>query len=150
MEHILEAIERETAHIDTTASAEEFEADTKTQDAVVRNIEIIGEAASKIGKTYPDYLRKHPQLPWDQMRAMRNKIIHDYFEVDYAIVWRTVKQDLPALAMQIRKLLRYGARKDTVPRCLNLAIDSHDRRRERVRKSRPPGFSNVIGFPEKP
>ena len=50
-------------------------------------------------------MRLHPQLPWDQMRAMRNKIIHDYFEVDYVIVWRTVKQDLPALARQIRELL---------------------------------------------
>ena len=106
LEHILEAIERATAHIDTIASAEEFEADTKTQDAVVRNVEIIGEAANKIGKSYPDYLRQHPQLPWDQMRAMRNKIIHDYFEVDYTIVWRTVKQDLPALARQIRELLQ--------------------------------------------
>jgi uncharacterized protein with HEPN domain len=105
LEHILEAIERATHHVEGIKDADAFELDTKAQDAVVRTIEIIGEAANKIAKASPDYLTKHPDLPWDQMRAMRNKIIHDYFEVDYTVVWQTVKQDLPALAAQVAALL---------------------------------------------
>jgi uncharacterized protein with HEPN domain len=52
---------------------------TQVQDAVVRNIEIIGEAATHIHNREPDFMQQHPQLPWAQMRAMRNAVIHEYF-----------------------------------------------------------------------
>ena len=68
------------------------------------NIEVIGEAANKIAKANPGFVVKHDEVPWSQMRAMRNRIIHDYFEVDYGIVWQTVKNDLPVLAAQIKAL----------------------------------------------
>ena len=65
----------------------------QTQDAVVRNIEIIGEAASRIQSIAPEFVVSHPELPWIEMRGMRNKMIHEYFDVDWAVVWSTVKDD---------------------------------------------------------
>ena len=76
------------------------------QDAVVRNIEIIGEAVNQINSTAPDLIRQHPELPWAQMRAMRNIAIHEYFYVDLEIVWTTLKNDLPTLKQQIDALLK--------------------------------------------
>ena len=105
LEHILEAIERATMHVKSANSVVEFERDTKAQDAVVRNIEVIGEAANKIAKVAPEYVAAHNEVPWNLMRAMRNKIIHDYFDVDYGVVWQTVQNDLPILAAQIKALL---------------------------------------------
>jgi len=75
------------------------------QDAVVRNLEIIGEAVNKIQSQAPDILKQHPQVPWVKMRAMRNVVIHQYFFVDLEAVWTTVKDDLPPLRQQIEDLL---------------------------------------------
>src|SRR5215469_13625285 len=75
------------------------------QDAVVRNIEIIGEAVSHINRMAPDFIAGHPQLPWAQMRDMRNLVIHAYFAIDLKVVWTTVRNDLPALKQQIDELL---------------------------------------------
>lgn len=66
---------------------------------------MIGEAAIKLHKAAPDFAGMHPGIPWKDMRTMRNKLIHDYFDVDLEIVWSTVQQDLPELAAQIRALL---------------------------------------------
>ena len=67
-------------------------------DAVIRNLEIIGEAASKIpGKI----IKKYPAVPWSKMKAIRNKVIHEYFGVDFNITWKTVKKSLPALKVDI-------------------------------------------------
>jgi len=75
-------------------SWEEFAADQKTIDAVVRNLEIIGEAANRL----PEETRaRYPGIPWDEMVGMRNKIIHEYFGVDLEILWETVQQDIPGL-----------------------------------------------------
>jgi uncharacterized protein with HEPN domain len=68
-------------------------------------MEVIGEAAIKLHKVAPDIATAHPDIPWKDMRTMRNKLIHDYFDVDLDIVWSTVQQDLPVLANQIRALL---------------------------------------------
>ena len=77
----------------------------RDQDAVIRNIEIIGEAARKIQQHAPEFVAAHPDLPWVEMRSMRNKMIHDYFDVDINVVWRTVKDDLPRLKRQVDDLL---------------------------------------------
>jgi uncharacterized protein with HEPN domain len=82
-------------------SYEDFVNDQKTADAVIRNIEIIGEAA----KYVPDTIKNKYQLPWHQMAGMRDKIIHDYFDVVYSIVWETVIHDLPLVKPQIREIL---------------------------------------------
>jgi uncharacterized protein with HEPN domain len=85
---------------------EAFRQNPQVQDAVVRNIEIIGEAANHIARAAPDFIPQHPELPWTQMRNMRNVVIHAYFNVDLTTVWRTVQEDLPKLKQQIDQLLQ--------------------------------------------
>ena len=82
-----------------------FRKNPQVQDAVVRNIEIIGEAANQIDRTAPDFVPQHPELPWRTMRNMRNIVVHAYFNVDVTTVWRTVREDLPRLKQQIDQLL---------------------------------------------
>jgi uncharacterized protein with HEPN domain len=103
--HIMEAIDRATGYLQPFESIEAFRKDEKTQDAVVRNIEIIGEAANQIARMAPDFIPQHPELPWPKMRNMRNIVIHAYFKVDLTTVWRTVQEDLPKLKQQIDQLL---------------------------------------------
>jgi uncharacterized protein with HEPN domain len=78
----------------------------------VRNIEIIGEAASRIQKSGPEFTVQHPEVPWTQMRAMRNLVIHEYFSLDLKIIWSTIKNDLPSLKRQIDILLQ-GLQRDS-------------------------------------
>ena len=84
--------------------AAEFLRDDKTQDAVIRNIEIIGEAAKNIERVDPAFVAQHPEVPWPIIYAMRNRLSHGYFEVDLEVVWQTVDRDLPVLEVQIRAL----------------------------------------------
>jgi uncharacterized protein with HEPN domain len=107
LQHIVSAIDRArnyTSGMDFLA----FEQDTRTQDAVIRSIEILGEAANKVRTADPDFAARHSDIPWDLMYGMRNRIVHDYFEVDLAVVWQTVQKDLPALRKQIEALLQPG------------------------------------------
>ena len=82
-----------------------LEKNTQVQDAVVRNIEVIGEAVNNVQRSDPDFIRQHRQVPWAQMRAKRNVMIHEYFFLDLGTVWTTVKDDLPKLKQQIHRLL---------------------------------------------
>ena len=80
-----------------------FSDDSKTVDAVVRNLEIIGEAARHV----PDeIMAEHPEIPWRDMADMRNLLSHEYFGVNDKIVWETVQNDLPALIPALNALLR--------------------------------------------
>jgi uncharacterized protein with HEPN domain len=103
--HLAEAIERATSYLESLQKLEEFQQSQQVQDAVVRNIEIIGEAVNQIQALAPDFIDRYPEVPWAQMRAMRNRVIHGYFFVDPKIVWTTVKDDLPRLKRQIDGLL---------------------------------------------
>lgn len=105
LQHILDAIDRATRYIVGMDSAA-FERDTRTQDAVIRSIEIIGEAANKVRTADPAFAARYPQIPWDVVYGMRNRIVHDYFEVDLQIVWQTVRNDLPVLRNQITSALK--------------------------------------------
>lgn len=96
LQHILEAIDRATSYVSGMDLAA-FEGDTRTQDAVIRSIEIIGEAANKTRVADPDFAAQHPDVPWDVMYGMRNRIVHDYFDVDLQVVWQTIQRDLPVL-----------------------------------------------------
>jgi uncharacterized protein with HEPN domain len=73
----------------------------RVQDAVVRNLEIIGEAAKNIPKDTKD---KHKDVPWKQIIAMRNKVSHEYFGIDAVILWQTIKEDIPALKPKIGRM----------------------------------------------
>jgi len=82
---------------------EEFSRDDKTISAVVRKLEIIGEAT----KNLPKSLRaKHPEVPWKDMAGMRDKIIHAYFGLNLQIVWKVVKERLPELKPLVKKVLK--------------------------------------------
>lgn len=78
-----------------------FEEDTKTIDAVVRNLEIIGEAAKNLS---PNLKEKYPEIPWAEIIGMRNKIIHEYFGIDTEILWQTIRDDLPKLKILVSKI----------------------------------------------
>lgn len=103
--HILEAIERIGAYT-TDVDQVTFLVDKMLQDAVLRNIEIIGEAARNIERTAPDFVAQHAEVPWAVIYTMRNRIAHGYFKVDLEIVWRTVQKDLPGLADAVGKIAR--------------------------------------------
>lgn len=82
---------------------EHFSTDTKTQDAVVRNLEIIGEAVKRV----PDTVRNtYPEIEWRPAAAMRDFLIHEYPEIDVQAVWDTVKSDLPTFKLGIEHCLR--------------------------------------------
>jgi uncharacterized protein with HEPN domain len=104
LEHILQAIDRATAWLEDVPDAAALEQLPMQQDAVIRCIAVIGEAATKILKADPDFVAQHPDVPWAKMSTMRNRVIHDYFEIDMDIVWSTVKQDLPALRLQLQAI----------------------------------------------
>ena len=82
---------------------EEFKADEKTSSAVVRKIEIIGEATKNVPK---EIRQKYKELPWSDMARMRDKIIHSYFIVDYEVVWKTIKERLPEIKPRIDTILK--------------------------------------------
>lgn len=105
LEHIALADERAIHYVEQLNGVEALQENQQAQDAVIRNIEIIGGAASRIQKEGPEFVYAHPELPWIEMRGMRNKMIHNYFDVSLAIVWNTVKHDLPRLKRQIDALL---------------------------------------------
>jgi len=81
---------------------EDFVEDRKTINAVVRSLEVIGEATKNI----PDSLReKYPQIPWKRMTGMRDKLIHEYWGVDLEIVWEVINNELPSVKPLIQKVL---------------------------------------------
>lgn len=79
-----------------------FKNDDKTVFAVIRSLEIIGEAAKKV----PAHLRRRfPDIPWKSLAGMRDKLIHDYVGVSLEVVWRTVKEDIPAVRPRLNEML---------------------------------------------
>ncbi len=100
LDHILEAIGRigsYTADLDEAA----FLQSPMAQDAVIRNLEVIGEASHNIEVHFPAFAASHQELPLAFAYQMRNAVAHGYFKVDLEIVWKTVESDLPKLAMQV-------------------------------------------------
>nr|WP_288934473.1 DUF86 domain-containing protein [uncultured Allomuricauda sp.] len=77
-----------------------FENDSKTVDAVIRNFEIIGEAANRLTEAYK---AENPEIEWDHLRGFRNRIVHEYFGIDLEIVWQIIEDDLPRLNQTLIK-----------------------------------------------
>ncbi len=101
VEDILESIANLQSFVEGM-SCEEFAADTKTVRAAAYEIMIIGEAAAHV----PQQARcRSPQVPWDEMRGIRNIVVHEYFRVDVAILWQTITQNLPPLVPMLESLL---------------------------------------------
>lgn len=88
----------------------EFINDQKTLDAVVRNFEVLGEASNRI---LPEFQFENPQIPWKRLRGYRNRLIHEYFGVDYQIVWDIIQEDLGALIEELEEVKNKGAIKDS-------------------------------------
>ena len=103
LEHMLQAIERIRRYTDSLDEAA-FLQNELVQDAVIRNLEILGEASNNIQKHYPEFAARHPELPLAFAYQMRNAISHGYFKVDYEIVWKTIHAELPALYEQVRNI----------------------------------------------
>ena len=101
LRHIIESIEQIENYTHDLIESEFMDL-KEAQDAVLRRLEIIGEAVKNISSEFKD---RYPNIPWRQMAGMRNALIHEYFEVDLSLVWRTVKDDLPKLKEQIKGLI---------------------------------------------
>jgi uncharacterized protein with HEPN domain len=102
--HIREAIARiedYTSDVDET----EFLANQLVQDAVIRNLEIIGEASRNITRRFPEVANENPDIPFAFAYDMRNALAHGYFKVDVGIVWNTIQKDLSELDHKVEKLL---------------------------------------------
>lgn len=100
IQDILDAARKVIAHT-SGLDFETFAGDDWSVDAVLRNFTVIGEAAAHI----PDEIcEQHPEVPWGDMRDMRNIVVHEYFGVDLTIVWTTIREDLPVLIPQLENI----------------------------------------------
>ncbi len=104
LEHIQQAIDRIQRYLEEIDHAG-FLANEEKQDAVIRNLEIIGEAAGNIQRHFPDFATMHPDFPLKAAYGMRNVLSHGYFKVDLNMVWRTAERDLPQLARQVTEAM---------------------------------------------
>ena len=100
LSHILEAIDRVRSY--TSAGRSAFKQDLKTQDAVIHNLQIVGEAAKRVSA---ETRAAHPEMPWRNMTGLRDRVVHDYFGVSLDIVWDVVENHLPRLREQVKTLL---------------------------------------------
>ena len=101
VEDIIESGKKILAYT-SNLSFEDFTKDGKTIDAVIRNFEIIGEAANRL----PDNFKEnHPEIDWQRIRGFRNRIVHDYFGIDFTIVWKIKNSFLPTLISKLETLI---------------------------------------------
>lgn len=100
IDHILDSI-RKINEFSNGLSLKNFKTNEIVQDAIIRNIEIIGEASKKISA---DTKQTYFKIPWKEIAGMRDKLIHDYLGVDVTVVWKTIKEDIPTLERQISEI----------------------------------------------
>ena len=100
VEHMREAIRLALSYIDGLAK-EDFLDDKRTQQAVILNLLTLGEAAAHIARIAPEFLKAYPDIPWHQMRGMRNRLAHGYFDINLDVVWDTLQTALPELQKKL-------------------------------------------------
>jgi uncharacterized protein with HEPN domain len=100
LDHMAQAASEACDFVDGFAK-EDFIADKRTQQAVIMNLIIIGEAVTKVMDAYPEFAQAQTQVPWRSMRGMRNRIAHGYFDINLEVVWVTVQSALPGLLNQL-------------------------------------------------
>jgi uncharacterized protein with HEPN domain len=109
---ILESAERILAKT-KNVNYDQFKADMDLQDIVIRRFEIIGEAAARIGAKFKT---RHPEVPYQVMKDMRNVLIHEYDFVDYKVIWDTIINDLPDVVIKCSEILvNYGTLPESKP-----------------------------------
>lgn len=104
LEHLIEAVQLARSYVEGLAKPD-FLSDRRTQQAVVLNLITIGEIATRIMGEYAEFIARQPDIPWRQMRGMRNRMAHGYFDINLEIVWDTVQTALPVLEQQVSKAL---------------------------------------------
>lgn len=111
--YLLHAADAIDAILDYTADGREgFFSDRKTQDAVIRNVEILGQAVKGLSE---ETRALEPEIPWRQIAGMRDKLIHEYFGVDLGLVWDVVERELPRLRSTIDGLIQRFAEETADP-----------------------------------
>lgn len=104
IQHILDSIAHiETFLIELSNQEDVFASSRHWQDAFVRELEIIGEAANQLDK---DFIAKYPAIPWRKIISMRHKLVHDYFEIKMPLVWSTATIDIPDVKKLLLQLLK--------------------------------------------
>ena len=104
VQDILESIRKVHTYLGNM-TYDEFLADGKTQDAVMRNLEVIGEAARHIPE---EIRRRYEDVPWAQIVGLRNRLVHGYFVIDPEVIWQICRQDLPLLRTRMEEILKEG------------------------------------------
>jgi len=96
--HMLSAMDR-LSELLTKTDRDTFDRDWVVQDAIIRELEVLGEAG---GRVSPEFAAAHPEIPWREITGIRHKLIHDYFVVDLGIVWRTATVNVPEVEPLVR------------------------------------------------
>ena len=96
LDHLKEAAALALSYVEGMTEAD-FMDDQRTQQAVLMNLIILGETATRIHQKYGSFVEKHQEIPWRQMSAMRNRIAHGYFEIEFRIVWEILQENAPQI-----------------------------------------------------
>ncbi len=105
LRHMLDAIDRVVEGTERV-SVEDFNRDWMIQDAIIHELQILGEAAGRVSREFTD---RHSEVPWRKVTGLRHKIVHDYFALDLKVVWDTATLDAPAVRPIIQALLERSA-----------------------------------------
>jgi uncharacterized protein with HEPN domain len=103
LDHMIQAVEQVDVYL-TDVTEAQFLSTRLLQDGVVRNLEVLGEAANQVIKKFPEFSALQSDVPWEAIYYMRNRVIHGYASIDYELVWQVAKKDLLALHSQLMRI----------------------------------------------
>lgn len=101
LSHMIDAMDR-VAELVARTTVEAFQQDWVVQDALIRELQVLGEAAGRVSR---ELTKTHPQIPWAEITGLRHKLVHDYFVVDLGVVWLTATEDVPHVRPLVAALL---------------------------------------------